>query len=131
MPAPDQLMSIGQKLVEMNNANEGRECVKTMYAQDCVSAEAMAMPGQESNEVQGVDAILAKHDWWESANEVHSATAEGPYAHGDDRFCVIYDMDVTDKQSGNRMQMKEVATYFVNDDGQINREEFAYALGEM
>lgn len=129
MPAPDKLMQIGQQLIDLNNQDKGRECVKTMYAPDCVSAEAMAMPGQDSNEVKGVDAILAKHDWWESANEVHSATAEGPFAHGSDRFNVIYEMDVTDKQSGERTQMKEVATYYVNEDGKITREEFAYALG--
>ncbi|WP_409433545.1 SnoaL-like domain-containing protein [Litorimonas sp. RW-G-Af-16] len=129
MPTPDKLMQIGQQLVDMNNNNQSRECVQQMYAKDCVSAEAIAMPGQSSNEVTGVDAILAKHDWWESANEVHASSAEGPFAHGNDRFSVIYDMDITDKQSGERTQMREVATYYVNEDGHIHREEFAYPLG--
>jgi hypothetical protein len=129
MASPEQLMKIGQQMVDLNNQDEGRKAVHDLFAADCVSAEAMAMPGQPSNEIQGVDAILGKHDWWESANEVHSTTAEGPFAHGDDRFCVIYDMDVTDKESGVRSQMREIATYYVNDDGKINREEFAYALG--
>ena len=129
MANPEQLMQIGQQVVEMNNHDKSRECVNTLYAQYCVSAEAMAMPGQESNEVKGVDAILAKHDWWEGANEVHSSSAEGPFAFGDDRFCVIYEMDITDKESGQRMQMKEVATYYVDKDNKICREEFAYPLG--
>jgi len=129
MATPEQLMQIGQQVVDMNNQNKSRECVKQLYAQDCVSAEAMAMPGQPSNEVQGVDGILGKHDWWESANEVHSSSAEGPYAFGDDRFCIIYEMDVTDKASGERTQMKEVATYYVNAENKIYREEFAYPLG--
>jgi len=129
MATPEQLMQIGQQVVEMNNNDQSRDCVKQLYAQDCVSAEAMAMPGQASNEVQGVDGILGKHDWWEGANEVHSSSAEGPFAFGDDRFCVIYDMDVTSKESGERMQMKEVATYYVNADNKICREEFAYPLG--
>lgn len=129
MATPEQLMQIGQKLVAYNNADKGRECVKDLFAADCVSAEALAMPGDESNEIKGVDAILGKHDWWENANEVHSTSAEGPFAHGDDRFCVIYDMDVTDKATGERTQMREIATYYVDDAGKINREEFAYALG--
>lgn len=129
MANPQELMAIGQKLVTLNNEDKSRECVKTMYAPDCVSAEAMAMPGQDSNEVKGVEAILGKHDWWESANEVHSSSAEGPFAFGDDRFHVIYEMDVTDKSSGERTQMREVATYYVNADGKISREEFAYPLG--
>lgn len=129
MASPEQLMQIGQQVVEMNNQDKSRDCVRQLYAQDCVSAEAMAMPGQDSNEVKGVDAILAKHDWWEGANEVHSSSAEGPFAFGDDRFNVIYEMDVTDKESGNRMQMKEIATYYVDKDNKICREEFAYPLG--
>ncbi len=129
MPNPAELMQIGQKLVDLNNKDKGRQAVQELYTQDAVSAEAMAMEGQESNEMQGTDAILGKHDWWESANEVHSTSAEGPFAHGDDRFCVIYDMDITDKASGKRSQMKEVATYYVNENGKIYREEFAYPLG--
>lgn len=129
MASPEELMQIGQQVVEMNNQDKSRDCVNQLYAQDCVSAEAMAMPGQGSNEVKGVDAILAKHDWWESANEVHSTSAEGPFAFGDDRFCVIYEMDVTEKESGERIQMKEVGTYYLNSDNKICREEFAYPLG--
>jgi hypothetical protein len=128
MPNPAELMQIGQQLIDLNNQDKGREAVAQLYAQDCVSAEAMAMDGQESNEIQGVEAIYAKHDFWESANEVHSTSAEGPFAHGDDRFCVIYEMDITNKASGDRIQMKEVATYYVNEDNKIYREEFAYAL---
>jgi hypothetical protein len=129
MASSEELMQIGQKVVEMNNQDKSRDCVNQLYAQDCVSAEAMAMAGQDSNEVQGVEAILAKHEWWESGNEVHSSSAEGPFAFGDDRFCVIYEMDVTDKASGERVQMKEVATYYLNSENKICREEFAYPLG--
>lgn len=131
MATPEELMQIGQKLVDYNNNDESRKCVTEMYAPDCVSAEAMPMPGQDSNEVKGVDGILAKHDWWESANEVHSSSAEGPFAFGDDRFNVIYEMDVTDKSSGQRLQMREVATYYLNSENKICREEFAYPLGPM
>jgi len=129
MANPAKLMQIGQQLVDYNNNGESRKAVTELYAQNCVSSEAIAMPGQASNEIQGVEAILGKHDWWEGANEVHSSAADGPYAHSDGKFCVIYDMDVTSKESGERTQMREVATYYVNDEGQIHREEFAYPLG--
>jgi ketosteroid isomerase-like protein len=55
--------------------------------------------------------------------EVHSAEVEGPFLHGDDRFAVIFDIDATDKASGQRMPMREVAVYHVAD-GRIVREEF-------
>lgn len=129
MATPQELMDIGTQLVQMNNNDQSRDCVAQLYASDCISAEAVAMPGQQSNEAAGLEAIYAKHDWWESANEVHGTSAEGPFVHGDDRFCVIFEMDVTEKSSGERSQMREVATYYVNADNKICREEFAYALG--
>lgn len=129
MATPAQLMQIGQKVVEMNNQGNYEELFATLYVPDAVSAEAIAMPGQASNEAVGMKAIISKGEWWESTNEVHDFKAEGPFVHGTDRFCVIFDMDTTNKESGQRSQMREVATYYVNDEGKITREEFAYALG--
>lgn len=129
MPSPDQLMSIGQKVVEMNNQGQYDELFAELYVPDAVSAEAIAMPGKESNEDVGMDAINAKGEWWFSNNEIHEFKAEGPFVHGTDRFCVIFDMDVTNKQSGERTKMREIGTYYVNEDGKITREEFAYPLG--
>jgi len=129
MPTPQELMEIGAKVVEMNNNDQSWECVEQLCTTDLISAEAAIMPGDDSNEVQGLDAIKAKHEWWESANDIHSTKAEGPFIHGHDRFCVIFDMDITEKETGQRSQMREVATYYVNDAGKIFREEFAYAIG--
>lgn len=128
MATPKELMQIGSKLIEHCNKGEWKQIQQTMYAQDAVSAEAVAMPGQASNEAVGLEAIIAKGDWWESAHEVHSSTAEGPFVHGDDKFSVIFDMDVTNKESGQRMQMREVGQYFVNAAGHITREEFSYPI---
>jgi len=129
MPNPQQLMELGQKVVEMNNQGEYDALMAQHYTADCVSAEAAPMPGKESAEDVGMEAILAKGEWWFSNNEIHEFTAEGPFVHGNDRFCVIFDMDVTNKESGDRNKMREVATYYVNDAGKIYREEFAYPLG--
>lgn len=79
--------------------------------------------------MQFLEAIIAKGEWWFANNEIHDFKAEGPFVHGNDRFCVIFDMDVTNKESGQRNAMREIATYYVNEDGKITREEFAYAMG--
>lgn len=128
MPTPQELMNVGNQLVEYCNNGQWRECQQQMYTNDAVSAEAVPMP-DGTREAQGLQAITGKGDWWEGAHEVHSSTAEGPFVHGDDRFSVIFDMDVTNKESGERTQMREVGQYYVNEEGKITREEFSYAVG--
>lgn len=127
MATPQELMKIGAKLVTLCNEGRDTECLE-LYSQDAVSAEAVAMPGQESAEAVGLEAIRGKHDWWYGAHDVHESKAQGPYVHGDNRFSVIFNMDVTHKESGQRTQMQEVGQYFVNQQGQIYREEFSYAI---
>lgn len=129
MPSPQDMMQIGAQLVQLCNEGRDTECLNQLYSEDAVSAEAVAMPGQDSNEAAGLDAIRGKHEWWYNTNEVHSSKAEGPFVHGEDKFAVIFDMDVTNKETGERSQMREVAQYFVNEAGKIHREEFSYALG--
>lgn len=129
MASPEQLMQIGQKVVEMNNQGKYDELFAELYVDDAVSVEAAPMPGQDSAEAVGMEAINAKGEWWFSANEIHEFKAEGPFVHGDDRFCVIFDIDTTNRESGERNKMREVATFYVNEDNKIYREEFAYPLG--
>jgi len=123
----DKLVSTAKQLTAYCQAGNEAQGLNELYAQDCVSVEALDMPGGPmGQEIQGVDNIRAKHEWWESNNEVHSSTAEGPFLHGEDSFSLIFDMDVTDKSSGQRMQMKEVGHYTVNSEGKIIREAFYY-----
>lgn len=129
MATPQELMQIGGQLVSLCNQGRDGDCLD-MYSEDAVSVEAMAMPGTDSPEAKGLAAIRGKHDWWNGAHEVHSTKAEGPFVHGDDRFSVIFEMDVTVKDTGQRMQSREVAQYFVNEQGRIHREEFSYDLNE-
>ena len=77
-------------------------------------------------ETHGLAGIHGKHDWWENANITHGTTVEGPFPHGEDRFAVVFGMDVEDKESHKRTQMREVAVYHVAG-GKIVREEFFYA----
>jgi hypothetical protein len=85
----------------------------------------MAMPNG-SREMTGMDAVRGKANWWMSEHEVHSAHVEGPLvspAH----FSVRFKYDVTNKPSGRRMMLDELAVYQVKD-GKIVREEFFYSM---
>ncbi len=103
-----------------------RANLEKLYADDAVSVEAADMSGS-GRETHGKPGIHGKHDWWDGAMEEHASTITGPFYHGEDQFSVLFDMDVTDKTSGQRMQMKEIGVYHVKD-GKIAREEFHYAV---
>lgn len=115
---------IGAKLVELCSEGKNMEAVETLYAKDAVSVEAMEGPGFP-REVSGRDAILAKGKTWYEMHEVHSSETHGPYPHGDDRFAVRFVVDITNKQSGERMQFDEVGVFEIQA-GKISREEFFY-----
>lgn len=119
-----KLKELAERTVEANRSGEARALLDEIYAEDAVSVEAQAMPGA-SAEFTGLEAIGGKYDWWEGAHEVHSLEVEGPFLHGDDRFGVIYGIDVTNKESGERSQMRELGIYTVAN-GKIVREEFYY-----
>lgn len=121
-----------QELVNLANAlfvhcqnNTEDEGLDTLYAPDAVSVEAAAMEEGGGRTAEGVQAIKDKHAWWYGAFEVHSSTVQGPFFHGDDKFGLIFTMDTTMKETGDRMQASELGLYTVKD-GKIVREEFFY-----
>lgn len=118
------LRDLANRTVEANNSGRARALLDEIYAEDAVSVEAQAPPGG-SAEFAGLEAIRGKYDWWEGAHDVHSARADGPFLHGANRFGVIYEIDVTNKESGERSQMRELGLYTV-ENGRIVREEFFY-----
>jgi len=123
----EKLVATAKQLTAYCQSGEEDKGLDELYAKDCVSVEALEMPGGPmGREAQGVEEIKAKHAWWFANNEVHSSTAEGPFLHGEDTFSVIFDMDITDKASGQRLQSKEVGLYTVNAEGKITREAFFY-----
>jgi hypothetical protein len=73
-------------------------------------------------EMRGIDQVRGKTEWWEKNMEVHSAKVGGPFV-ARDTFVVQFDVDVTEKASGRRMQLSEVGIYKVKD-GKVTREEF-------
>jgi hypothetical protein len=78
-------------------------------------------------EMRGLEAVRGKTDWFLNAHEIHSSTVSCPYV-ARDTFVVQYDLDVTDKASGERMQMGEAGVYTVKS-GKVTREEFLPRAG--
>jgi hypothetical protein len=117
---------VAQKVVELVRKQAWHEAVDQLYDKDIVSVEARTMDGS-SPETRGIKGVREKVDWWLQNMVVHTFNAHGPFvAH--DRFVVQYDVDVTDKNSKNRMQLSEVGVYTVKD-GKIIREEFLPRTG--
>jgi len=127
MTSSQDMMELGQTLI--THCSEGRyeELWADHYAEQIVSSEAVAMPDGVRDSI-GIEAVRAKNAWWSSAHDVHSSQIDGPFVYGDNRFSLIFTMDVTHKESGQRSVMKEIATYHADQSGRICREEFAYAV---
>ena|SRR5689334_11313878 len=116
---------VANKLVKLCSEGKFEEATKTLYSQDIVSVEAGAPPGG-SREAKGLDAVVAKGEWWTSNHEIHSATVEGPLIAGS-HFAVVFKLDVTFKPEGRRFQMEEIGVYKVAD-GKVVYEEFFYNM---
>ncbi|MCU0729423.1 MAG: nuclear transport factor 2 family protein [Sphingopyxis sp.] len=93
------------------------------WSADVVSIEAGAADGADPV-ARGIDAVRAKGEWWYGAHEVHSFAADGPYINGD-QFIMRYSIDVTQRETGQRIQMQEEALYTVAD-GKVVEERFFY-----
>ena len=119
------LKSIADRLVAYCRTGQEARGLDELYDPAVVSVEAMAMPGTGSAESVGLDALKGKHAWWAQAFEVHGADVQGPFLHGDDQFAVVFSIDATERASGKRNAMKEVAVYTVAN-GRIRREAFFY-----
>lgn len=118
---------IAKTLIALCNEGKNHEAMTTLYAQDIVSVEAGSGGPQMPREAHGMDAVMAKGQWWVDNHEVHSAEIGGPWPK-DDQFIVTYKYDVTNKPSGQRFMMEEAALYTVRD-GKIAREDFFYSMG--
>jgi ketosteroid isomerase-like protein len=119
---------IGKQLVAYCKAGENLKSIETLYADDVVSVEAAAPTAGGDRETRGIAGVKAKNTWWVENHEVHSASTEGPYPHGDDRFAVRFSYDMTNKPSGRRMQLDEIGVFTVAN-GKVVREEFYYSMG--
>ncbi len=117
---------IGKGLVDLCRKGKTMEAIEKYYADSIVSVESASSPGMPA-EMKGIDAIRGKNQWWVDNHQVHSAEANGPYV-GDKQFAVQFKYDVTQKASGKRLHMEEMALYTV-EGGKIVREHFYYNTG--
>ncbi len=112
---------VADALVAMWKRGEMDQSGETYWADDVVSREAMQGP---MHEVRGKQAVREKGEWWAKTHEVHSATSSDAYVNGD-QFIVRFDMDITNKESGERMKIAEMALYRIEND-KIAEETFFY-----
>ena len=118
---------IGQQLVAFCKEGKNLESINTLYSENIESVEA-SEPQQGGQRVtKGIEGVRGKNQWWSENHEIHSAAVHGPYPHGDDRFAVRFEYDVTNKPSRQRIKMDEVGVFTV-DNGKIVKEEFFYDM---
>ncbi len=117
------VFEIGKELVALCKQGKNTDAVKKLYSKDIVSVEPMAMKNVPA-ETKGIDAILAKNEWWMNNHIIHSSEVEGPFAHSD-KFSVHFKYDVTNKESQKRFKMQEIALYTTSN-GKVVKEEFYY-----
>ncbi|HEY5290133.1 MAG TPA: nuclear transport factor 2 family protein [Caulobacteraceae bacterium] len=112
---------VADGLVAMCKQGKFAEAGERYWADDIVSVEF----GGAEPVSRGKAAARAKGVWWAGQNEFHGAEVEGPWVNGD-QFAVRFTMDVTSKQSGQRMSVDEIALYTLRG-GKIAEERFFYA----
>ena len=113
---------VANGLVALCREGKFAESGEKYWAQDVVSIEAGGPPGMDPVS-RGIDAARGKGEWWANSHETHGVVVEGPYVNGD-QFTVRFKMDVTVKDSGQRMTMDEHALYTVKDDKVVEERFF-------
>jgi hypothetical protein len=115
---------VAEGLVERCRQGDFMGAIERYYGDDIVSIEPVSTP-EAPAEMRGIDAIRKKNEWFGENHEIHTVDVAGPYV-GDGGFAVEYTMDVTNKPTGQRVKMTEVAVYKVSDDDKIVEERFYY-----
>ena len=121
-------LEIGNRLVSLCREGKFSEAMNELYSEKIVSIEAQDFENMPAR-AEGIDAVRAKGEWWEENHDVHGIDVQGPFCgHREDQFAVQFAMDVTNKPSGERSTLSEVALYTVSG-GKIVQEEFLYQMG--
>ena len=116
------IRELAEDFAALCRENRGREAADRHWADDVVSIEAMDGPMAR---LEGREAVLKKHDWWESTFEMHGGSVEGPFIHGD-QFALRFEMETTNRETGERDVAREIALYTVRN-GKVVEERFFYA----
>lgn len=119
----EELIDVGRRFVEAMRERRGIAHVNEIYAENAESIEAVAPPGRDVRIAKHRDSIKAKRADWVATHDIHSLEADGPYVHPPNQFAVRFKAEVTQKATGRKMTLREIATYTV-EYGKITREEF-------
>lgn len=117
------VLDLGKDFVQMFNAGTADHKIwDALFAKNWTSIEGFGV----GMLFDGRKAVEAKCAEWLATHDIHGASCEGPFC-GSTGFAVKLNMDVTDKNSGQRMVMQEIAFYTVQG-GKIIQEEFCYGM---
>ena len=119
----EDLIKLGRDFVRAMRERRGIGHVDAIYAENAQSVEAVVPPGRDVRIAKGRGPITAKREDWAATHEIHKLEADGPYVHPPNRFAVRFEAEVTQKATGRKMTLREIAVYSV-EDGKIAREEF-------
>ena len=125
--APSATESVARELVEFCRAGRNMDAISKLYSPDIVSIEPMDFDGMPAR-MTGIDAIRKKNEWWFANYEINSHEVDGPYVNGAE-FAVKYHFETTNKKTGERTGMSEIAAYTVKD-GKIAQERFFNLVSE-
>jgi len=117
-------LEVAQTVVGLLRSGAMHEVEANWLAPGIVSVEGVGV----SMAFSGKKDVLAKYRAWEADHEIHDMRVEGPWV-GATGFSVKYWIDMTQKSTGQRTQMEEIAVYTVQN-GKIAREEFHFKAGE-
>lgn len=119
----ENLIEIGRAFVQAMQDRRGLMSVDEMYAENAESIEAVVPPDRNVRIAKGRGAIQAKREDWLQSHEIERLEADGPFVHPPNRFGVRFEAHVTQKATGEKMTLREIAIYSV-ENGKIVREEF-------
>ncbi len=117
---------IGKKLVGLCKEGRNMDCINTYYSPEVVSVEAASAPGKDRT-TTGIEGVRGKNTWWVENHVIHGSEVHGPYPHGEDKFAVRFQYDITFKPTNQRNKMDEIGVFTVAN-GKITREEFFYTM---
>jgi hypothetical protein len=116
---PMTTQEIAEAFAALCQAGQFEAAGERFWSDDIVSIEPMT---GDMAVLRGKAAVKGKGAWWYANHEIHSARAHGPYVNGD-QFALRFEIDVTFKPTGQRMQMEEFGLYTVRD-GKVAEEKF-------
>ncbi|HEX5150090.1 MAG TPA: nuclear transport factor 2 family protein [Parafilimonas sp.] len=120
MEARMKINEIARYFVNWRNANNADRLRAELYSPDIESIEEGDT--SEIGRVKGMEGLKKKGQGMSQQFEVHSIKASAPLV-ADNWFSVKFEIDTTDKNSGQRSILSEIGVYRVHD-GKIVREHY-------